>query len=105
VRNATKQPLVPLIVAEQTLGSSLEVLIPAQKLRLAIKFKKIKQGCGEHESVNRLAQHNPMSIDAPHNDRWVFIAVESRHAVESRCPPLHPNTVPRQFRNCVSSDF
>jgi hypothetical protein len=45
---------------------------------LAIKFKKIKQGCGEHESVNRLAQHNPMSIDAPHHDRYVFIAVEGR---------------------------
>jgi hypothetical protein len=78
VRNATKQPLVPLIVAEQTLGSSLEVVDPRSKAGLAIKFKKIKQGCGKHESVNRLAQHNPMSIDAPHNDRWIFIAVESR---------------------------
>jgi len=33
----------------------------------------VTQDCGEHRSVNRLTQHNPMSIDAPHNDRWVFL--------------------------------
>jgi hypothetical protein len=63
VRNATKLPLVPLIVAEQAFGSRFELLISAQK---GHQFKKIKhqkaQGCGEHGSVNRLAQHNQMSM-------------------------------------------
>jgi hypothetical protein len=46
---------------------------PHLKDGIGHEFKKIKhqsaQGCGERGSVTRFAQHNLMSMSAPHNDR------------------------------------